>query len=248
MPLKTTIILSETQGTSVEQVSNGMSGYRLDLSVDLAVNIDPKIFILHREVLSLGVLGEEETEPFEDTFYSVASVPMMESVPEAPTSDVPFYRVDGISLVFSSLEDLGAGKKSILELVELLQEANDGVINVRPSTKLAFPSQSLSRFWGYTTETTITDEILLAGFSDTLYQVPLSSSITGIPAARYFYFAMPASLGSIEDMKINGTAVPWGYVTRSVETVAGCSVSYIIYRTQNTIDVRAALLEISAPS
>jgi hypothetical protein len=247
MSLKTTIILSETQSTSVEQVSNGMSGYRLDLSVDTAVNIDPKIFILHREVLSLGVLGDGD-DPYEDTFYSVASVPMMESVPEAPTTDIPFYRVSSVSLVFSNLEDLNAGRESILGLVEILQEANDGVINVLPSTKLAFPPQSLSRFWGYTAETTITDEILLAGFSDTLYQVPLSVTITSIPAARYFYFAMPASLGSIQAMNINGTAAAQASVSRSVQTVNGCSVPYIIYKTQSTIDVRTALLEIFAPS
>jgi hypothetical protein len=59
---------------------------------------------------------------------------------------------------------------------------------------------------------------------------------------------MPASLGSIQAMNINGTAAAQASVSRSVQTVNGCSVPYIIYKTQSTIDVRTALLEIFAPS
>ena len=248
MPLKTTIIISETQSSSVEQISNGMSGYRLDMSVDSAVNISSKIFIMQREVLSIGVLGEGEDEPFEDTLYSVASVPEMESVPEAPTSDVPFYRVSSISLVFGSLEDLNKGRNSILELIGLLQRANDGVINLLPGTKLSFPPQAIARFWGYTTETTITDEILLEGNFDTLYQIPLYTPTLSLPGPRYLYFAMPASLGEIGSMKVNGSVVAFNSVTRSVVTIGGCSVSYVIYVTQGTIGAGNVALEITSPS
>ncbi len=245
MPLKTSIILSQVQSESTEEVSNGMSGYRLDLEVVSATNIDTKIFILQREVLSLGVLAEDEDEddPYEDTFYSVASVPQMESVPEAVTDDVQFYRVGSVSLVFASVEELQAGLDSILGLITLLQEANDRVINLLPARRIGFPAESIARFWGYTTETTITDEILLAGLSDVIYDAQVDVLISGIPGPRYLYLALPASLAAVVTIKVSGGSVSFVSVTRDVETVAECSVSYKIYRTASTVAAGSALLE-----
>lgn len=241
---QTVIILSKTQSASIEEISPGMSGYRVDLEVVQATNIDPKIFIFHREVLSLGAIPESG-EPYEDTFYSVASVPELESLPEAPTTPAPFYRKNSVSLVFSSISDLNEGVVTILDMIERLKAANDLTTNLGVSELIGFPPTALSRFWGITTETSITDEILLAGSSDLLYSIPLGASIANTAGPRYVYFAIPASLEAITEFRIGGDLVDTVLQTRDVETVGGTLVSYRIYRTEDAVPTGTIVLEIS---
>lgn len=243
MSLKTSIVLSKTESNSVEVLSSGMAGFRVDIAVVNAANIDTKIFIMQRDVLTLGSAAEgDPTPPYEDTFYSVASVGQMELVPEAPTDECPFYRVSSISLVFEAVEDLQAGVAAILELVSKLQDANDLAINMQSALILGFPQESVARFWGITTETTVSDEILLTGSQDYEYAVALDKVITNSSGPRYVYFAYPATLDDITTFQIGGVDVAVTPVTRDVETVADLLVSYKIYRTDDLIDPGSLLI------
>lgn len=243
MPLQTVIIISQSKSDTLEQIGLGMSGYRVDLAVTVASNIDPKIFIMQREVLSLGSQSVNDETPYEDTFFSVASPAYMESIPEAATSQCPFYRVSSISLVFESLEEMERGLAAILQLTESLRVANDRVINLVQNETLVFPPEALARFWGLSTQTTITDEILLDGPSDTSLSKIFEKVVPNPSGPRYLYLAYPASLGAVSSVRVNSGTVACTLVTRDVTTIGSLTVSYNIYRTNSTIAEASLILE-----
>ena len=243
MPLKTVIIVSQSKSDTLEQLNAGVTGYQVQLEVTVASNIDPKIFIMRREVLSLGVQSEEDESPYEDTFFSVASPAYMESIPEVPTSDCPFYRLSSIALVFESLEEMERGLAAIMQLIESLRLANDRVINLVENETLVFPPEALARFWGLSAETTITDEILLAGPSDAGMSIIFEKVVPNGSGPRYLYFAHPESFGEISTVRINNNIVACTSATRNVVTIGTLAVSYIVYRTTATLTGNSFILE-----
>jgi len=108
-------------------------GYRLDLAVTSATGISPKVFIMQREV------DTAQAPNFTDTFYSVASVEQMESVPDASSPTTPFYRSDSISLMFATLEELEFALQAILTTLSILKRANDLANTMQSLETLVIP-------------------------------------------------------------------------------------------------------------
>ena len=111
--MSTILVIKKTESPDVVSAGNQMSGYQVQLEVTDSAGINPKIFIMQREVISAGDGGV-----YEDQFYSVASVAQLESVPEAPTSNLPFYRVSSVSLIFGTIEDREKYTSTILAMIE----------------------------------------------------------------------------------------------------------------------------------
>lgn len=235
MPTVLIISKQETDETSVN--GQDLLGYRVDITVDVAASISDKIFVMQREVISGGDEGE-----YEDQFYSVASVPQLESVPENPTESIPFYRTNSISLIFATPEDRDTYTDLILSMVEKLRIANDISNTMIPSTVIGYPPKAVARFWGVTQETTISDEILLAGTWDSVYSKELSKTIVTPAELTYAYIAVRDSLGAITEISVNGNPVTTVLVSRNVEVVDGTEIAYRIYRTENTVPQSSTIL------
>jgi hypothetical protein len=129
--------------------------------------------------------------------------------------------------------------------VESLRLANDRVINLVDEAVVAFPPESMARFWGLSEETTISDEILLEGSYDTEHSRVFDKVIPNSAGPRYIYFAYPADLDEVESVKVNGTDKAVTLVSREVETVDECDVDYHVYRTTSTVTGTSFILEVS---
>ena len=228
--MKTTLLYTVSKSNSVETLSTGMSGYRLDLAVTEVLNIDSNIFILQREV----PVGNQET--YQDTFYSVASVPQMASLPTGWSSmDQPFYRVSSISLVFRSVEEMERDLSFIEILIAKLVNANDLILAMLPPQKIALPQLALARFWGLSTDTTITDGQLQAAQWDPVYSNLSSVTVPNPDGARHIFFACRSDLGPINNLVVNGISQAFTLTTRAYTNPDGYTASYDIYVTNDAL-------------
>jgi hypothetical protein len=234
---QTIITVSKNESASLQSNGGGKSGYRVDLAVVDAIGITPKIFVMQREVVSSGDSGD-----YEDQFYSVSSVSQLESIGETPSLETPFYRTDSISLMFQSVEDEKLYTDQILLFINKLRLANDLANTMTGEQIVGFPPEALPRFWGFSLETTITDEILLAGASDLVYSKALTKTLSITGAAKYGYLAIRESLGEIDSLTIGSVEKTTQVTTRDVEVLDGLSVSYRIYRTDNTTAAATSIL------
>ena len=130
--LTTTIQISRSDSQSTVSKPVMMGGYRVDLAVTAATHISPKIFIFQREVAA-----PPTTDTFLDTFYSVASVEQMASVPEVQVLSESFYRSDSVSLVFATMEEVNHYTDKIMKMILSLKKANDLVINMLEPTTIS---------------------------------------------------------------------------------------------------------------
>lgn len=222
----TVLVVSKQESNSVESIGNNLSGYRVTITVEEALNINPKIFIMQREVITPGNSGE-----YEDQFYSVASVAQIEAIPEAASANHPFYRTDSISLVFETVEDLRKYTDIILGMIDKLRKANDLAINMQASTLVGFPAQALARYWGLATTDTITDEILLAGPSDNVFSKEITKTITNSAGPRHLYVAIRSDLGALDHLYVNGSDTASTLTERTVTDANGYAAAYRIYCT-----------------
>lgn len=234
---QTVLVVSKSESSSVVEAGNGMSGFKVDLVVTDYIGISPKIFIMQREVLSASNGGT-----YEDQFYSVASVAQLESVPEV-ISDGAFYRVSSISLIFKTLEELRLYTDKILSLIDKLRIANDLATTMTGAVSIGFPAtEATPRFWGFSADTTTTDEELLAGYSDNNYHKVLSETVANATTAKYLYFAIREPIGEITSLQVDGVVQTVVLVTRNVQITANLLVSYRIYRTSSTISPGGSIL------
>ena len=234
--MKTVLVIKKEITSGTVPAGNGMSGYRLDLEVVNASEITPKIFVMQREVLSSGSPDE-----YEDQFYTVASVPQLESVPESPSTEVPFYRTSSISLIFSTVEGRDTYTQKILALIEKLRAANDVIINLDSPVEVAFPPEAISRFWGFSVDTSIPPSEILAASSDAESSKVFSKVLENLSSA-YFFFAIRSTLGDIEAIHIQGILQTFVASTVSIEVLDGFSTEYRLFRTSNQIAPSSSLL------
>jgi hypothetical protein len=111
-----------------------MGGYRVDITITAATNISPKIFVFQREVAAPA-----NPDTYLDTFYTVASVEQMASVPEVQVPSESFYRSDSISLVFATAEELNHYADKIIKMISVLKKANDLAINMLTPVTASIP-------------------------------------------------------------------------------------------------------------
>ena len=227
--MKTTIIYTKQESSSLAAAGNGMSGYSVTITITEADNISPKIFIMQREVVS------SEDEVFLDKFYDVASASMMTTVEESPTLDEPFYRTNAITLIFPNPEDLRHYVAQIEARISLLRVANDALINLQSSQKLATPADTLVRYWGMAPTHAATDETLEAGPKDFVWSKILSKSLTNSAGPRYFYVAIRADLADIATLVINGVSRAFTKTVRDVTNENGYVTSYKIFLTDANV-------------
>lgn len=235
--MSTILVIKKTESPGLVPAGNQMSGYQVQLEVTDSAGINPKIFIMQREVISAGDGGV-----YEDQFYSVASVAQLESVPEAPTDELPFYRVSSISLIFATLEDRVKYTSSILAMIEKLRVANDLATNMVEEIEIGFPSTSIPRFWGFTEDNQVTEEELLASASDNVSSKEFSKVLENLDSDKYFYFAIRSSLGVVETISVNGDSEPFATALMAPEIATGLSPSYSIYRTTQKVGQSSSIL------
>lgn len=234
--MKTTIIYTKTESSSVEAVANGMAGYRVTFHVTEGDNIDTRIFIFQREVAT------NDDAAFTDTFYSVASVSQLESVPTAPTGDIPFYRASTVSLVFPNLADFRKYTDHLVALIDKLREANDIVINMLASETSATPDNTLARYWGLVSVGSVSDDDLAAKSVDYVFSQVADKTLANDAGPRYVYFAIRSDLPDVTVFKINTVDAPVVLDTRSVTNTNGYAHSYKIYRTTGTFAASTIVL------
>lgn len=127
--MTTTLTYSKQQSVSVAAPqTTGMSGFRAAYQVTNAVNIDPAIFIMHREAMTAA--GDN----FTDTYFTVASVADLETIPNSPMPSCGFYRSASIDLIFRNMEDLVRYCGQIEGMIAALVRANDDVLALQPAT------------------------------------------------------------------------------------------------------------------
>lgn len=235
--MSTILVIKKTESPDVVSAGNQMSGYQVQLEVTDSAGINPKIFIMQREVISAGDGGV-----YEDQFYSVASVAQLESVPEAPTSNLPFYRVSSVSLIFGTIEDREKYTSTILAMIEKLRVANDLAINLSAEVEIGFPSTAIPRFWGFSEDNLVPVEELLAGPSDNVSSKEFSKVLENLDSDKYFYFATRSSLGEIETILVNGVSKAFATGSVAVEIQNGFSPSYFVYRTTQKVGQSSSIL------
>lgn len=228
MSLKTTIVYTKERSISRNVPATGQDGFRIVLTVNEATNIDKKIFVLHREVLTSA-----EENAWSDTFYTVASISDMNDIPDAPKDMEGFYRVDSIDLVFRSKEDFDAGVQKIETMVGRLVAANDRVINLDPASELVgVPESAIWRYWGPSVATSLTDEEIQSLLHEPAPTAAFSKEFT-TDGPRYLYVVYRAELG-VKNFTLNGVTVDMTAITRDFVNEDGHQHSYLIYRTTST--------------
>lgn len=235
--MKATLVYTITPSASVEQVGLALGGYRLDIAITEAVNISDKVFIFQREVSS------SNTVEYLDTFYSVSSAGQLESVPDSPTQEVPFYRKNSLSLVFESSTEMDEGRETIEELLQLLVKAQNSVLANGTSSKVSIPVTALSRYWGLVAVASVTDEDLAVKGKDYVFDQNLAKTVRNDAGPRYAYVAFRADLPEISLLKVNAISVPFSVVTRNVANADGYVSSYRIYRTSSTFNAGTLTIE-----
>jgi hypothetical protein len=234
--MKTAIVINKSLSPDTVDAGNGMLGYQVQLDVVSASGITPKIFIMQREVLSAGSPSE-----YEDQFYSVASVPQLESVPESPSDSLPFYRTNSITLIFPKLEDRTKYVGTILGLVEKLRAANDILLDTVVSEEVGFPPQSISRFWGFSADTSIPPSEILAAHSDSVPSREFSK-VLATELGAYFFFAIRQTLGDIEAIRVQGNPATFVASTVTLQVLDGFSATYRLFRTSSQISPSDSIL------
>ena len=228
MSLKTTILYTKQPSVSKNFPATGQDGFRVVLTVNEATNIDKKIFVLHREVLTSA-----EENAWSDTFYTVASISDMEDIPDAPQDMEGFYRVDSIDLIFRSKQDFDAGLKKIETMIGRLVAANDRVINLEPTPEIVgIPESAVWRYWGQSVATSLTDEEIQDLLHEPAPTADFSKEFT-TDGPRYLYVAYRAEL-DVKSFTLNGTPVDMTVTTRDFVNEDGHQHSYLIYRTTST--------------
>ena len=108
---------------------------------------------------------------------------------------------------------------------------SDGITTPTASTSIAF---SHKRYWGVSANATLTDGQVIAlskEFSATRVKGAFSLSA----AAKYLYYAYPASWGAAS-FTVNGLpSTAWTLVTRAFVNASGNSTSFNIYRSDNLL-------------
>ena len=126
-----------------------------------------------------------------------------------------------------------------------IQAAKTGLMvsgtNVVPATGMdtAVAQRSVSfttrRFWGVTTEATITESVIKTLNNELGGKAVTKTNITATPS-QYFVYAYPKSLGALSTIIQDGATPVLGAFTRSELTItnaAGASVDLYVYRANN---------------
>lgn len=225
---KSTLIWSVQQTSEpAESISGNLAGHNLILTITESSIIDPKCLVFQRAPLTPG------STDYEDCFYSLASVNDMADLAEdAPALGSVFYRTNSLNLLFGNLEALNTALADIESAMGSLCAANDLALELGDPSVRCFPADSHERYWGLSSNTSLTDEQIWVlshepGFTRTF------SHVFNTDGPKYIYFVYRSSLGA-GTFTVGGNPVAMTLVTRNVVNRNGHSASYNVYRSTAT--------------